>query len=54
MEVERLARGETIDQGDVAQAFQYSDTKIITPLKTYDPTNEYDEEYFEFGVEAAA
>ena len=50
MEVERLARGETIDQGYVAQAFQYSDTKIITPLKTYDPTNEYDEEYFEFGL----
>jgi len=50
MEVERLARGDTIDQGIVAQAFKYSDTKIITPLKTYDPGNEYDEEYFEFGL----
>lgn len=50
MEVERLARGETIDQGIVAQSFQYSGTKIVTPLKTYDPTNEYDEEYFEFGL----
>ena len=50
MEVERLARGDTIDQGIIAQTFKYSDTKIITPLKIYDPNNEYDEEYFEFGL----
>jgi DNA invertase Pin-like site-specific DNA recombinase len=50
VEVERLARGDTIDQGLVAQAFKVSNTKIITPLKTYDPTNEFDEEYFEFGL----
>lgn len=50
MEVERLARGDTIDQGIVAQAFKFSDTKIITPMKTYDPNNEFDEEYFEFGL----
>lgn len=50
MEVERLARGDTIDQGIVAQTFKLSDTKIITPLKTYNPNNEFDEEYFEFGL----
>ncbi len=50
MEVERLARGNTIDQGVVAEAFKYGNCKIITPLKTYDPENEYDEEYFEFGL----
>ncbi len=50
MEVERLARGDTKDQGIVAQTFKYSNTKIITPVKTYDPNNEYDEEYFEFGL----
>lgn len=50
MEVERLARGDTIDQGIVAQAFKFSNTKIITPIKTYDPNNEFDEEYFEFGL----
>ncbi len=50
MEVERLARGDTIDQGIVAQAFKFSDTKIITPMKDFDPNNEYDEEYFEFGL----
>ena len=50
MEVERLARGDTIDQGLVAQAFKFSDTRIITPVKSYDPNNEFDEEYFEFGL----
>lgn len=50
MEVERLARGDTIDQGIVAQTFKYSGTKIITPNKVYDPNNEFDEEYFEFGL----
>ena len=50
VEVERLARGDTIDQGIVAQAFKYSNTLIITPNKIYDPNNEFDEEYFEFGL----
>lgn len=50
MEVERLARGDTMDQGFVAQAFKFSGTKIVTPMKTYDPNNEFDEEYFEFGL----
>jgi DNA invertase Pin-like site-specific DNA recombinase len=49
-EVERLARGNTIDQGIVAQAFKESGTKIITPVKTYDPNNEIDEEFFEFSL----
>ncbi len=50
MEVERLARGNGIDQGMVSQAFSASGTKIITPYKTYDPSNEMDEDYFEFGL----
>lgn len=50
MEVERLARGDTIDQGRVSRSFQFSDTLIVTPLKIYDPSDEYDEEYFEFGL----
>ncbi|GBF73095.1 recombinase [Paenibacillus sp. 598K] len=50
MEVERLARGDTIDQGVVARAFALEGTLIVTPLKTYDPNNEYDQEYFEFGL----
>lgn len=50
MEPERLARSETIDQGIVAQAFKLSNTKIVTPERTYDPKSEADEEYFEFGI----
>lgn len=50
MEVERLARGNSIDQGIVSQAFKYSNTLIITPNKTYNPANEFDEEFFEFGL----
>jgi DNA invertase Pin-like site-specific DNA recombinase len=50
MEVERLARGNTIDQGIVSQAFKLSNTLIITPTKIYNPSNEFDEEYFEFGL----
>ena len=50
MEVERLARGDTKDQGIVAEAFKFGNAKIVTPAKTYDPENEFDEEYFEFGL----
>jgi len=50
VEVERLARGDTIDQGIISQAFKYSNTMIITPIKIYDPSDEFDEEYFEFGL----
>lgn len=50
MEVERLARGNTADQGLVADTFKYSNTLIVTPIKVYDPMDEYDEEFFEFGL----
>lgn len=50
VDVERLARGNNADQAYISQIFQFSGTKIITPTKTYDPSNEYDEEYFEFGL----
>ena len=50
VDVERLARGNGADQAYISQVFQFSGTKIITPLKVYDPRNEFDEEYFEFGL----
>ncbi|MGL5515083.1 MAG: recombinase family protein, partial [Sporomusa sp.] len=50
MEVERLARGNTIDQGTVTEAFKIGNVKIITPTKIYYPENEFDEEYLEFGL----
>lgn len=49
-EIERLARGNTRDQGEVADAFTFSDTKIFTLQKDYDPNSEIDQEYFEFGL----
>lgn len=50
VEVERLARGDTMDQGIVAQAFKFSDTLIITPMRTFNPNDPNDEEYFEFNL----
>lgn len=49
-EIERLARGNTKDQGEVADAFTFSSTMIITPAREYDPNDEFDQEYFEFGL----
>lgn len=48
MDADRLARGDSVDQGLVARAFRLSGTKIVTPRKIYDPLSEFDEEYFEF------
>jgi len=50
MEIERLARGDTVDQGLVAQTFKYSNTRIITPFKTYDPSNEADDLFLAVGL----
>lgn len=50
VDLERLARGNSADQAYISQVFQFSGTKIITPGKVYDPCNEFDEEYFEFGL----
>lgn len=50
VEVERLTRGDAKDQGTVTQAFKYSNTKIITLNKIYNPNSDEDEEYFEFGL----
>lgn len=50
MEIERLARGDPIDQGVVARAFRCSSTCIVTPSKIYDPADEFDEEFLEFGL----
>ena len=50
IEIERLARGNTIDQGIIAQTFKYTGTKIVTPMKIYDLDNEDDLSYFEDGL----
>lgn len=43
MDVDRLGRGNMQEQGLILATFQESNTKIITPLKTYDLRNESDE-----------
>ena len=50
VDAQRLARGDTLDQGTIERAFSINNTKIITPLKTIDPANEYDQDYFEFDM----
>jgi DNA invertase Pin-like site-specific DNA recombinase len=48
MDMDRLGRGNMKEQGLILETFQQSKTKIITPRKTYDLSNEWDEEYTEF------
>lgn len=49
VELERLGRGNSQDQGKIMDAFQISKTLIVTPYKTYDFSNSMDETYGEFG-----
>ncbi|EGT4639429.1 recombinase family protein [Clostridioides difficile] len=48
MDIDRLGRGNMQDQGLILDTFKKSKTKIITPRKTYDLNDEFDEEYSEF------
>lgn len=48
MDIDRLGRGGMKDQGIILDAFKYSNTKIITPEKTYDLNDDSDEELTEF------
>ena len=50
VEVERLSRGNSQDQGRVMDTFKYSGTFIITPMQIYDLTQESDEEWMDFGL----
>lgn len=53
MDVDRLGRGDSIDQGTILKTFKYAGAKVITVYKTYDPNNEVDEEFFEFNQQIA-
>lgn len=48
MDLQRLGRGDMEEQGIILKTFKNTDTKIITPDKEYDLSNEFDEEYSEF------
>ncbi len=43
MDIDRLGRGDMMDQGLILNTFRRSETKIITPQKTYDLMDEIDE-----------
>lgn len=51
VELERLSRGNPVDQCDILDRFKKSNTKIYTLQKTYDlGKEEIDEEFFEFSL----
>lgn len=51
IEIERLSRGNPVDQCEILDVFKASDTKIYTLNKVYDlSSEEIDEEYFEFAL----
>lgn len=52
VEIERLSRGNQIDQAEILEIFKKSKTKIITLNKIYDLSsdNDFDEDFFEFGL----
>lgn len=51
IEIERLSRGNQIDQVEILDVFKDSNTKIYTLQKIYDLSKEeIDEEYFEFAL----
>ena len=48
MDIDRLGRGATSEQGIILETFKGHGIRIITPRKVYDLNNELDEEYAEF------
>lgn len=40
IDIDRLGRGDLLDQGILDRAFRYTSTKIITPSQIYDPDSE--------------
>lgn len=49
-DADRLARGDGVDQGIVKQAFYSTGTLVITPLKTFNPADDADEDFFDFSL----
>lgn len=45
MEIQRLSRGNSIDQGIITQSIIMNDVTVHTLEKTYDPNNEYSVKY---------
>lgn len=47
LEPQRLTRGDMLDCGVIMRVFKYSNTKIVTPKKTFDLTDKYDSKFLE-------
>lgn len=47
VEVQRLSRGDLEDAGRLIKLLRYTNTYVITPMKTYDLRDEYDRDAFE-------
>lgn len=47
VEVQRLSRGDLEDAGRLIKLIRYTNTLVITPMKTFDLTDEYDRDMFE-------
>ena len=47
VDVDRLGRGDSIDQGVIMQTFMFAGVLIVTPDKIYDPADDSDAEFFE-------
>jgi len=50
MDTSRLARGSTTDQGIVSDAFNQSNTLVITPNKVYEPSSKMDRKFLEYNL----
>ncbi|MBR1741149.1 MAG: recombinase family protein, partial [Lachnospiraceae bacterium] len=51
IEPQRLGRGDLEDCGRLVNAFRYTNTKIMTPVKTYDLQEKYDRKFFEMELQ---
>ncbi len=47
VEVQRLSRGDLEDAGRLIKLFRYTNTLVVTPMKTFDLKDEYDRDMFE-------
>lgn len=54
IEPQRLGRGDLEDCGRLVNSFRYTNTKIITPTKTYDLQDKYDRKFFEMELQRGA
>lgn len=51
IEPQRLGRGDLEDCGRLVNAFRYTNTRIMTPTKTYDLQDKYDRKFFEMELQ---